>query len=86
MRLTLAKWGNSLAVRIPANIARSLSLSEGATLECETTNDGRIELIPALARERARRINAHFAVVNRRLAGKQLTTPARELLHDSERY
>lgn len=86
MRLTLAKWGNSLAVRIPANIARSLSLSEGTTLECETTNDGKIELIPASARERTRRISAHFTGVNQRLAGKRMTTPTNELLRDSERY
>lgn len=31
--LTIQKWGNSLAVRIPANVARAAHFSEGQTVE-----------------------------------------------------
>ncbi|MCW5588484.1 MAG: AbrB/MazE/SpoVT family DNA-binding domain-containing protein [Legionellales bacterium] len=31
--LTVQKWGNSLAVRIPANIARGLHFNSGTTVE-----------------------------------------------------
>jgi antitoxin MazE len=41
MKAVVAKWGNSLAVRIPAEIARELGLEEG--LAVDVTNDnGRV--------------------------------------------
>lgn len=33
MNVKVSKWGNSLAVRIPSNIARSIHLHEGGDLE-----------------------------------------------------
>lgn len=33
MVATVAKWGNSLAVRIPQNLAKDLELVEGAEIE-----------------------------------------------------
>ena len=45
MKVKLAKWGNSLAVRIPAPIAADASLSAGSTFEV-TLVSGSIQLSP----------------------------------------
>jgi antitoxin MazE len=41
----LKRWGNSLAVRIPANIAAEISLEEGQEVHVEV-EDGRIVVRP----------------------------------------
>lgn len=33
MAATVAKWGNSLAVRIPQNLAKEIQLAEGAEID-----------------------------------------------------
>ncbi|MBL8981705.1 MAG: AbrB/MazE/SpoVT family DNA-binding domain-containing protein [Gemmatimonadetes bacterium] len=33
MRVSLRKWGNSLAVRLPATAARAMAVSDGSELE-----------------------------------------------------
>ena len=86
MQLTLAKWGNSLAVRIPSKLARALSLKEGATLECEATPEGTLELIPADKRERVQWLASHFARTNKRQENMSVTSPAAELLREDARY
>jgi antitoxin MazE len=40
--LTVAKWGNSLAVRLPAESARQLDVGEGDALIAEVAADGRL--------------------------------------------
>lgn len=47
MHLQVAKWGNSLALRIPADIVRRLGLCEGATVEAQLTVDSRLSTRPA---------------------------------------
>lgn len=47
MRLQLAKWGNSLAVRLPVECTRAAGLKEGDTVEAEVTPLGEIRLTPA---------------------------------------
>ena len=47
MDLQVAKWGNSLALRIPAEIVRRLGLREGATVEAQLTVDGSLSIRPA---------------------------------------
>jgi antitoxin MazE len=47
MELLIAKWGNSLALRIPADIVRRLGLREGAAVEAQLTVDGSLSLRPA---------------------------------------
>jgi antitoxin component of MazEF toxin-antitoxin module len=39
--MRVAKWGNSLALRIPAEVVRRLGLHEGATVEAQITVDGK---------------------------------------------
>ena len=47
MDLQVAKWGNSLALRIPSEIVRLLGLREGATVEARLTVDGSLSIRPA---------------------------------------
>ena len=45
MRRCVQRWGNSLAVRIPADVARSCALSEGTPLEVRQ-EAGTVILVP----------------------------------------
>jgi antitoxin MazE len=45
MRLQIARWGNSLALRLPRHVAREANLSEGAPVEVEA-RDGSIVVTP----------------------------------------
>ena len=47
MKLQVAKWGNSLALRIPAEVVRSFGLKEGDSLEACLTVDGGLTIRPA---------------------------------------
>ncbi len=47
MDLRVAKWGNSLALRIPSDVVRRLGLREGATVEAQLTVDGTLSIRPA---------------------------------------
>jgi antitoxin MazE len=47
MDLQVAKWGNSLALRIPSEVVRQLGLREGATVEAQLTVDGALPIRPA---------------------------------------
>ena len=86
MNLTIAKWGNSLAVRIPAEVARELSLKEGVVVECAATPTGTLELVPTDKKNRDKRLQAHFSRVNKRMAGQRMTTPSSQLLREEYRY
>lgn len=46
MRLQVAKWGNSLAVRLPKECIRATNLKEGASVEASITAAGVIILTP----------------------------------------
>jgi antitoxin MazE len=39
MRASIARWGNSLAVRVPKELAASLGLREGAAVEMTVEDD-----------------------------------------------
>ncbi len=47
MRLQVAKWGNSLAVRLPVECIRAAGLKEGDEVEAQMTPSGEIRLVPA---------------------------------------
>ncbi len=53
MDLQIAKWGNSLALRIPAEWVRRLGLREGATVDAQLTADGVLAIRPAAFDRRA---------------------------------
>jgi antitoxin MazE len=46
VKVHIAKWGNSLAVRIPGECARQAQLKAGDTLELEVTATGDLRLRP----------------------------------------
>lgn len=46
LELTVSKWGNSLAVRLPAESAKQLGVGEGDTLIAEVAAGGRLILVP----------------------------------------
>lgn len=41
-QVQIAKWGNSLGLRVPRDIAARVGLTEGARVDIEATRDGRI--------------------------------------------
>lgn len=47
MNLQIAKWGNSLAVRIPADYVRQIGVKEGDQLQAHLGADGALNLRPA---------------------------------------
>jgi len=51
--LQIAKWGNSLALRIPSEVVRRLGLREGATVQAQLSIDGTLSIRPAQWNRRA---------------------------------
>jgi len=49
MQLNIARWGNSLALRLPSHVARETKLTEGATVQVEM-RDGAIVVTPVRKR------------------------------------
>jgi antitoxin MazE len=47
MNLQVAKWGNSLAMRIPSELARRFGLREGDSVNAQLTVDGGLTIRPA---------------------------------------
>ena len=47
MDLQVAKWGNSLALRIPAEYVRSMGIKEGDGVQACLTVDGGLTIRPA---------------------------------------
>jgi len=59
IELMVSKWGNSLAVRLPAESARRIGVGEGDTLIAEVSADGRLLLAPegrTIGKAEARRL------------------------------
>jgi antitoxin MazE len=46
----IARWGNSLGVRVPRDIAARAGLTEGARVDIETADDGRIIISRSIRR------------------------------------
>ncbi len=70
MELTVSRWGNSLAVRLPAKSAKQIGVGEGDLLVAEVSSDGRLILAPegrAVGKVEVRRL--------RRFLGRQKETP-----------
>ncbi len=49
MRIRLSKWGNSLGLRMPRELARRLGVAEGSQVEMEVSR-GRLVISPVEAR------------------------------------
>jgi antitoxin MazE len=82
MKLLIAKWGNSLAVRLPSDYIRQAGLHEGDRVNAELDANGQIRLTPE-------RIFDKHAFINRlrKLHGKRpQTEPVVEKMRKAERY
>lgn len=51
--MKVAKWGNSLAVRLPVAVVEALDLKEGDSIEISAAGKRGIEIDRDLSRERA---------------------------------
>ena len=51
--MQVAKWGNSLAVRIPADVARTLGIKEGDDIELRALDDGQLAIVTERQRREA---------------------------------
>ena len=51
--MQVSKWGNSLAVRLPAAVVDALGLKEGDQIEIRVEGDRQFEIIRDRSRERA---------------------------------
>lgn len=82
MKLQVAKWGNSLAVRLPAECARAAGLREGDTVKAEVTPAGEITLTPAQAFDKS----AFLARTRKRRAAMPMTEAVVERMRKEARY
>ncbi|UCE30247.1 MAG: AbrB/MazE/SpoVT family DNA-binding domain-containing protein [Burkholderiales bacterium] len=82
MRLQLARWGNSLALRIPAEYVRAAGLREGDLVDADLTPTGEILIRPGKCFdkrafvERARKLRARMP----------LTAPVVQTMRDDSRF
>jgi antitoxin MazE len=81
MNLQIAKWGNSLAVRIPADYVRRIGIKEGDHLEAHLSVDGTLNLRPA---KWSRQAFARELQQNRE--GLPMGTSVMEMLRSEARY
>ena len=82
IELMVSKWGNSLAVRLPAESAKRIGVGEGDTLIAEVSADGRLVLAPegrVIGRAEARRLRQF-------LRRQKETAPVVEDLRRNARY
>lgn len=82
MKLQVAKWGNSLAVRLPAECTRAAGLRAGDCVEAEITPAGEITLTPAKPFDKA----AFLARTRKRRAAMPLTEATVERMRKEARY
>ncbi|MET0543701.1 MAG: AbrB/MazE/SpoVT family DNA-binding domain-containing protein [Variovorax sp.] len=53
MELQIGKWGNSLALRLPAQVVKKMRLNEGASVELTVDDTGKATLAAAPAFDKA---------------------------------
>lgn len=53
MAVQVSKWGNSLAIRLPAAVVEALELKEGDEIEVHVVGDRAFDIARNLSRERA---------------------------------
>ncbi len=82
MKLQIAKWGNSLAVRLPVECVRAAGLREGDSIEAEITSTGDITLTANKVFDKA----AFLARVRKLHAKMPMTEPVVEQMRREARY
>jgi antitoxin MazE len=82
VKLRVAKWGNSLAVRLPAEYTQVTGLKEGDSVDGEISVAGTITLIPAQPFNKA----AFIKKMRRLRAGMAMTSATVETMRQDEPY
>ncbi len=82
MELQVAKWGNSLDQRQPAQVVRKLRLHDGARVELELHDGGKATLSAAPAFDKADYLAHVRALTSRMPEGSSVVRPMR----DTDRY
>lgn len=82
MRLQVAKWGNSLAIRLPVECIRATGLQNGDSVEAEITPAGGITLTPARPFDKA----AFLDRTRKLRASMRMTEPVVEQMRREARY
>lgn len=82
MRLQIAKWGNSLAVRLPVECIRAAGLKEGDSVEASIATTGAITLAPKKIFDKS----AFVARIAKLQASMPMTSPVVEAMRQAERY
>ena len=82
MRLQLAKWGNSLAVRLPRDCTQAAGLHEGDHVEAIIAQEGTIMLMPDKVFKKA----AFLSRLGKLHASMKMTKPVVEKMRREARY
>ena len=82
MKLQVAKWGNSLAVRLPAECIRAAGLMAGDSVEAQVSPAGEITLTPTQAFDKA----AFLEKARKSRARMQMTSATVETMRQEDRY
>lgn len=82
MKLRLARWGNSLALRLPVECTRATGLREGDTVDAEVTPLGEIRLTPTRMFDKT----AFLERVHKLHARMPMTAPTVEMMRREDRY
>lgn len=82
MRLQLARWGNSLAVRLPVECVRATGLRQGDSVDAEITPAGKITLTPAKTFDKT----AFLQRLRKLRQGMPVSEPVVEGMRRSARY
>jgi antitoxin MazE len=82
VRLQLAKWGNSLAIRLPVECVRAAGLRQGDSVDAEITAAGQITLTPAKPFDKS----AFLKGLRKLRQSMPITEPVVERMRRSARY
>jgi len=82
MKLRISKWGNSLAVRLPAAFIKTMGAKAGDSVEAEIDSLGKITLASAQAFDRA----AFMQKLRKFHAEVPMTAPSVAEMRKNERY
>ncbi|MFT3756227.1 MAG: AbrB/MazE/SpoVT family DNA-binding domain-containing protein [Pseudoxanthomonas sp.] len=82
MQINVGKWGNSMAIRLPAETVRAARLREGEPVEVSVTPAGEIHIVPLHAFDKA----AFLAKAGKIRQSMPMTEPVVRKLRDDARY
>jgi antitoxin MazE len=82
MKLLLAKWGNSLALRLPAECVRATGLRQGDSVDAEITPAGTITITPARPFDKT----AFLQRLRKQRRGMPVAEPVVERMRREARY